>query len=61
MAKKQAAAAIDNRHYDIGLAPHITEKSTMLSDNNDAGSAQGDAKSSDGGDNAAGADDSKEG
>jgi large subunit ribosomal protein L23 len=34
MAKKQAAAAIDNRHYDIVLAPHITEKSTMLSDNN---------------------------
>ena len=33
MAKKQAAA-IDNRHYDIVLAPHITEKSTMLSDNN---------------------------
>jgi len=34
MAKKQAAAAVDNRHYDIVLAPHITEKSTMLSDNN---------------------------
>ena len=34
MAKKQAAAAIDNRHYDIVLAPHITEKSTMLSENN---------------------------
>ena len=34
MAKKQAAAAIDNRHYDVVLAPHITEKSTMLSDNN---------------------------
>ena len=33
MAKKQAAA-IENRHYDIVLAPHITEKSTMLSDNN---------------------------
>ena len=33
MAKKQAAA-IDNRHYDIVLAPHITEKSTMLSENN---------------------------
>ncbi len=34
MAKKQAAAAIDNRHYDIVLAPHITEKSTMLSETN---------------------------
>jgi len=33
MAKKQAAA-VENRHYDIVLAPHITEKSTMLSDNN---------------------------
>ena len=34
MAKKQAAAAVDNRHYDVVLAPHITEKSTMLSENN---------------------------
>ena len=34
MAKKQQAAAVDNRHYDIVLAPHITEKSTMLSENN---------------------------
>ena len=34
MAKKPVSAAIDNRHYDIVLAPHITEKSTMLSDNN---------------------------
>ena len=33
MAKKQQAA-VDNRHYDIVLAPHITEKSTMLSENN---------------------------
>jgi large subunit ribosomal protein L23 len=32
MAKKQAAAAVDNRHYDVVLAPHITEKSTMLSE-----------------------------
>ena len=32
MAKKQAAAAaVDIRHYDVVLAPHITEKSTMLS------------------------------
>jgi len=34
MAKKQAAAAVDARHYDIVLAPHITEKSTMLSEHN---------------------------
>jgi large subunit ribosomal protein L23 len=33
MAKKQAAA-VETRHYDIVLAPHITEKSTMLSENN---------------------------
>ena len=33
MAKKQAAA-VENRHYDIVLAPHITEKTTMLSENN---------------------------
>ena len=33
MAKKQAAA-IDIRHYDVVLSPHITEKSTMLSDHN---------------------------
>ena len=31
MAKKPEAKAVDNRHYDIVLAPHITEKSTMLS------------------------------
>ncbi|MEO7820769.1 MAG: 50S ribosomal protein L23 [Sphingomicrobium sp.] len=35
MAKKPtSAAAIDNRHYDIVLAPHITEKSTMVSEYN---------------------------
>ena len=33
MAKKQQAA-LDARHYDIVLAPHITEKSTMLSEAN---------------------------
>ena len=33
MAKKQQAAP-DARHYDIVLAPHITEKTTMLSENN---------------------------
>ena len=32
MAKKPQNSAIDNRHYDIVLAPHITEKSTMLSE-----------------------------
>ena len=31
MAKKPQAAP-DVRHYDIVLAPHITEKSTMLSE-----------------------------
>ncbi|RJY08938.1 50S ribosomal protein L23 [Aurantiacibacter aquimixticola] len=31
MAKKQAT---DARHYDVILAPHITEKSTLLSENN---------------------------
>lgn len=31
MAKKQE---IDARHYDVILAPHITEKSTILSENN---------------------------
>jgi len=30
MAKKD----IDARHYDVILAPHITEKSTMASENN---------------------------
>ena len=33
MAKKQAAA-VENRHYDIVLAPHITEKSTLLAEAN---------------------------
>jgi large subunit ribosomal protein L23 len=33
MAKKQQQAP-DARHYDIVLAPHITEKSTMLSETN---------------------------
>jgi large subunit ribosomal protein L23 len=32
MAKNQAAA--DIRHYDVIVAPHITEKSTLLSENN---------------------------
>ena len=34
MAKKQAAAAVDTRHYDVVVAPHITEKSTLLSEHN---------------------------
>ncbi len=34
MAKKQAAAAVATRHYDVVLAPHITEKTTLLSENN---------------------------
>ena len=33
MAKKQDTA-VDIRHYDIVLARHITEKSTMLSETN---------------------------
>ena len=33
MAKKQQKA-LDARHYDIVLAPHITEKTTMLSETN---------------------------
>lgn len=28
------AKEIDARHYDVVLAPHITEKSTLLSENN---------------------------
>jgi large subunit ribosomal protein L23 len=31
MAKKQQ---VDARHYDLILAPHITEKSTLLSEHN---------------------------
>ena len=34
MAKKPQQAAPDVRHYDIVLAPHITEKSTLLSESN---------------------------
>ena len=33
MAKKQAKA-IDNRHYDVIVAPHITEKATLVSEAN---------------------------
>ena len=34
MAKKQQQAQAEARHYDVVLSPHITEKSTMLSENN---------------------------
>jgi large subunit ribosomal protein L23 len=33
-AKKQAAAKVDVSHYDVVLAPHITEKSTLLGEHN---------------------------
>ena len=33
MAKKQEKA-IENRHYDVVLSPHITEKSTMAAEHN---------------------------
>ncbi len=33
-AKKQAAAKVDINHYDVIVAPHITEKSTLLSEHN---------------------------
>jgi large subunit ribosomal protein L23 len=31
---RQPTKAVDNRHYEVVLAPHITEKSTMLSEHN---------------------------
>jgi large subunit ribosomal protein L23 len=35
MAKKPAkSAVVDINHYDVVLAPHITEKSTLLSEHN---------------------------
>src|SRR6187399_1585383 len=35
MAKKPAkSAGVDINHYDVVLAPHITEKSTLLSEQN---------------------------
>jgi large subunit ribosomal protein L23 len=34
MAKKPQKAAVDINHYDVVLAPHITEKSTLLSEHN---------------------------
>ena len=34
MAKKPQKAAVAINHYDVVLAPHITEKSTLLSEQN---------------------------
>src|SRR5262245_19598560 len=34
MAKKPAKGAVDINHYDVVIAPVITEKSTLLSENN---------------------------
>ena len=35
MAKKpQKSCAVDINHYDVVLAPHITEKSTLISEQN---------------------------
>ena len=34
MAKKPAKRQVDINHYDVVLAPHITEKSTLLSEQN---------------------------
>jgi large subunit ribosomal protein L23 len=33
-AKKSQGGAVDISHYDVVLAPHITEKSTLLSEHN---------------------------
>ena len=33
-ATKKGGDAIDTRHYDVIVAPHITEKSTLLSEHN---------------------------
>ena len=33
-AKKQAGAGVDINHYDVIVAPHITEKSTLLGEHN---------------------------
>ncbi len=34
MTRKQAKAAPDINHYDVVIAPHITEKATLLSEHN---------------------------
>ena len=33
MAKAKKGEGVDTRHYDVIVAPHISEKSTLLSDN----------------------------
>ena len=34
MAKKPVQAAVATRHYDVIVAPHITEKATLVSEHN---------------------------
>ena len=34
MAKKPATSGVALRHYDVVVAPYITEKSTMMSEHN---------------------------
>ena len=34
MAKKQQTSQVEARHYDVIVAPHITEKSTLASEHN---------------------------
>jgi large subunit ribosomal protein L23 len=34
MARKPARTAVDIEHYDVVLAPHITEKATLISEQN---------------------------
>ena len=34
MAKEQKRPGVEAKHFDVVLAPHITEKSTMLSEHN---------------------------
>ena len=34
MARKQQQAQVEARHYDVIVAPYITEKSTLLSEQN---------------------------
>lgn len=34
MAKPNKADGVDTRHYDVIVAPHITEKATLLSEYN---------------------------
>lgn len=34
MAKAKKGEGVDTRHYDVIVAPHITEKSTLVSEHN---------------------------